>query len=48
MMIKLFDVSKNLWYHYGLAKVQLRIFDDFISINKTDLHLIKMVRRNPP
>ena len=43
--IKLFGTSKNLWHHYWIAKVKLRLFDDLIwSLNKTKLHLHKMVR----
>ena len=44
--VKFFGASKSLWHHYWLAKVRLRIFDDFIwSLNKMDMHLHKMVRR---
>ena len=28
--VKFFGASKSLWHHYWLAKVRLRIFDDFI------------------
>ena len=44
--VKLFDTSKKLWHYYCLTKVKLKIFDNLMSLNKTDLYLIRMVRQN--